>query len=68
MNKEDLFDYGDKWFVLMHESLYYEDQTLIGFRSILAMMLTPRGRFMVKLRGLVMAKNESRKNGVNKYP
>jgi hypothetical protein len=33
VNKEDLFDYADKWFVLMHESLYYEDQTLIGFRD-----------------------------------
>jgi hypothetical protein len=33
MNKDELFNYKDKWFVLMHESLYGEDQNLIGFRD-----------------------------------
>ena len=33
MNKDELFNYKDKWFVLMHESLYGEDQSLIGFRD-----------------------------------
>ncbi len=34
MTQTDLFDYADKWFVLMHESLFREDQNLIGFRDI----------------------------------
>jgi len=34
MNKAELFNYKEKWFVLMDESLYFEDQNIIGFRDL----------------------------------
>jgi hypothetical protein len=34
MDNASLFSYCDKWFVLMHESLYEEDPSMIGFRDV----------------------------------
>jgi hypothetical protein len=33
MTENDLMAYPNKWFILMHESLYDEDPNLIGFRD-----------------------------------
>ena len=34
MTENELLDYPSKWFILMHKSLYEEDQNLVGFRDV----------------------------------